>query len=245
MAALGDLIVRLLYPRDAVCIACGRLRVDDSAWGLCRDCLAALVPLVGPMCPRCGQPGWAFECPDCAIKPSDALDARYSALAYDGTAARLVRALKYGSVERAADVLGHYMLRALPGDAYDSVVPVPLHKSRLRRRGFNQAALLSAYVSEHAGIPLLHALTRDKKTYTQTALMREMRRENVQGAFSAMLPVKGLSLLLVDDVLTTGQTALACAEALKAAGAKRVALLAATRAGIPVEGGRKFKDIAP
>lgn len=233
MAAHGNLILRLLYPRDAVCIACGRLRVDDRTWGLCRDCLAGLAPLEGPMCPRCGKSGWAFECPECAGKPPQALDALYCALAYEGTAARLVRALKYASVERAADVLGHHMLRVLPGNMYDCVVPVPLHRSRQRRRGFNQAALLGAYICEHAHLPLLDALTRTRATKTQTALIREDREENVRDAFAAIVPVQGLSLLLVDDVLTTGQTALACAAALKAAGAKHVALLAATRAGTP------------
>ncbi len=230
MAALRDSVRRLLYPDDAVCIACGALRVDDTERHLCRACAESLAPLAPPFCPRCGKSGWATECPDCLTRKPDALDTRASAYAYGGAARQLVRALKYSAVAPAADALAAAMVQALPIGRVDALVPVPLHRRRQRVRGFNQAALLCAALSAHTGLPVLDALIRPRATQTQTRLTREGRAENVRGAFEAALPVSGLSLLLVDDVLTTGSTAISCAEALKAAGAAWVILLTAANA---------------
>lgn len=230
MAAIRDLIARALYPPDAVCIACGRLRVDAPGDGLCARCAGALVPLEGPFCPRCGAPGWQVECMDCAGKPPSALGGMASPFAYEGVAERLVRALKYGRVLPAADALARAMAQSAPEGPFDAIVPVPLHKRRQRMRGFNQAGALCVALSPLLNLPTLDALRRTRATRTQTRLSAERRQENVQGAFEAIAPVSGLRLLLVDDVLTTGATAAACAEVLKAQGAARVFLLAAARA---------------
>ncbi len=230
MAEIRDRILALLYPPGACCIACGALRVDDPARALCKACLEKLVPLQPPFCPSCGQTGWAVLCPDCAAKKPDALDARAAAYPYADTGRALVRALKYGRVEAAAQALASGMLPLFPKEPIDGLVPVPLHKRRQRRRGFNQARSLCEALSRETGVPVLDALTRQKSTKTQTRLTREGRKENVQGAFQVRLPVDGLSLLLIDDVMTTGATAVSCAKALKEAGAARVKLLAAARA---------------
>lgn len=236
MAAIGKRVADIVYPDGAVCVACGALRTDDPEGRLCRACAEALVPLCAPFCPRCGKPGWKAPCPDCQTKPPDALDGRRAAFGYDGVAGALVRALKYGSVARAADALAPAMAAALPEGAFDALVPVPLHPRRERVRGFNQAALLASALSPLCGLAALDALSRLRFTKTQTMLDAEARAKNVSGAFRARLPVEGLSLLLIDDVLTTGATAEACAAALKAAGAARVALLTAARA-LPGEDG--------
>ena len=229
MATFSDTIARLLYPENAVCIACGALRVEDTARHLCSECADALIPLSPPFCPRCGASGWAMECPDCTARPQDALDQRISAYAYRDTAFLLIRALKYTNVECAAEALAPGIAAALPPDAYDALVPVPLHKRRKTQRGFNQAYALCEALSKHTNLPVLDALTRNKPTKTQTRLSREGRLTNVRGAFSINAEITGRSLLLVDDVLTTGATALACAETLKAAGAVSVTLATAAR----------------
>lgn len=148
----------------------------------------------------------------------------------------MVRALKYGSVSSAAAVLADGMEKAVPPGRFDVQVPVPLHSMRERQRGFNQARLLSESLSRLTGIPTVDALIRIRATQTQTRLSREDRAENVLGAFQLRMPVEGLSILLVDDVLTTGATAVSCAEALKEAGARGVWLITAALANAGLDG---------
>lgn len=232
MAAHGHIISGLLYPRDAVCIACGALRVDTPGYGLCRQCAEALVPLAGPFCPRCGKQGWDMVCPDCQIGQPDALDGRVSAFAYSETARALVRALKYGSVIAASKALAEGMEAVMPDGPFDMMVPVPLHRKRKRQRGFNQAEALCEALAQRGAPPIVHALLRERATRTQTRLDKARRSENVKGAFviNPDISITGMSVLLVDDVLTTGATAVACAEALKAHGASKIVLIAAARA---------------
>lgn len=229
-------ITSFLYPKDAICITCGALRVDNTAWSLCAACTEDLKPLEPPFCPRCGRPGWGMVCPECQMLPTDALDARCSGYFYDGTARKLVRALKYQGIAHAAEALADGMANVLPDGAFDALVPVPLHRSRQRVRGFNQAMLLSTALSKRTGLPVLEAVKRLRRTTTQTRLSRDMRAQNVAGAFEVHADVQGLSLLLIDDVLTTGATALACAGALKASGAARVVLWTAARADLSQDG---------
>jgi len=109
---------------------------------------------------------------------------------------------------------------------------MPLHWTRRWQRGFNQAALLAREIAKRSGIPVLRAVRRIRATPPQAGLSHAKRRANMSGAFAPRrgTPVQGLSLLLVDDVLTTGATASACAAALRRAGARRVAVLALARA---------------
>jgi len=117
------------------------------------------------------------------------------------------------------------MLDCLDGRHFDCMVPVPLHRSRLRQRGFNQSALLCERMGQTSGLKTIDALERLRNTKRQSSLPHEKRQANVKGSFRVVLPVKDLSILLVDDVRTTGHTARACAKALAEAGAKDVCLL--------------------
>lgn len=164
------------------------------------------------------------------MRPRDALDGRAAAFYYAHTAAALVRALKYNNVLAAADILAHAMGKVLPAELADGFVPIPLHRSREKRRGFNQAEAICKALATRTGLPVLCAAVRNRNTRTQTQLNAEGRIKNVRGAFQAQIDVRGASLLLVDDVLTTGATAVSCAEALKEAGARKVVLLTAARA---------------
>jgi ComF family protein len=128
--------------------------------------------------------------------------------------------------------LGKFMNRALPVDAaFDVAVPVPLHWRKKLDRGFNQAELLAREVAGHRGIPVSRALRRRKAGAVQASLSLAERRRNVAGVFELTTKpeIAGKRILLIDDVMTTGATASACASVLKRAGAKSVALLTIAR----------------
>lgn len=160
-------------------------------------------------------------------------DAAYSYGEYDGSLRKLIHEFKYGGVKPLDAKLGKLLNGALPREQqFDVIVPMPLHWRKLLQRGFNQAELLAKFVSRRSGIRLVNALRRRKKTDPQAGLTRSQRRSNVAGAFEVRRTdaVEGRHVLLIDDVLTTGATASACASVLKRAGARRVTLLTLARA---------------
>jgi ComF family protein len=151
---------------------------------------------------------------------------------------QLLHLYKYAGIKTLAKPLANLLLRAMPLDErFDAIVPVPLHWIRQWKRGFNQSALLSRELARRTGVPMVKALVRGRSTRTQAGLSNHARRENVARAFRSR-PVDGKRILLVDDVMTTGSTAAACALALKRAGAQRVALLTVARADRRVPGPR-------
>jgi ComF family protein len=162
-----------------------------------------------------------------------AFDAAYSFGTYGGTLRELIHLLKYGKVSPLCGELGEFLLRSLPRDErVDLLTPVPLHWRRRWDRGFNQSELLAHVVSRSTGIPVRGVLRRERATAAQAGLSNTERRRNVAQAFRCHRPeeVRGKRIVLVDDVMTTGSTATACARALKAAGAARVVLLTVARA---------------
>jgi ComF family protein len=157
-------------------------------------------------------------------------DAAYSFAAYDGVTRKLIHLYKYARIRTLARPLADLLRRGLPLDEhFDTIVPVPLHWLRQWKRGFNQSELLARALSRRSGIPVLNALKRSRSTKAQAGLSNHARRQNVAKAFRAR-PVEGRRILLIDDVMTTGATATACAQALKRAGAARVAVLTVARA---------------
>ena len=159
--------------------------------------------------------------------------------AYEGTLRKLIHLFKYSGMRRLAAPLGALLADALPRDRqFDVVTAVPLHWRRRWQRGFNQSKLLAQAIARRRGIPAMNVLGRASATRAQAGLSNAQRRENVAGAFRARRRVAGLRVLLVDDVMTTGATAGACARALKQAGAKSVALAALARVD------RRFTDQA-
>ncbi len=160
-------------------------------------------------------------------------DAAYSFGFYDGVLRQLIHVYKFRKVRTLVGPLGDLLLRALPRDeAFDCVTPVPLHWRRRWQRGFNQADLLARRVAAHSGIPRTRLLRRLRSTASQASLSNTSRRRNVAAAFACRRPDRaaGRKILLIDDVMTTGSTAAACALALKRAGAARVSLLTLARA---------------
>jgi ComF family protein len=192
---------------------------------------------IGTLCARCGVPISAplLLCATCAARPPAFDVARALGLYLAGRAglnplARAVRAVKFHGHRAAARSLGAALgsLAWLPADAL--VVPVPLHPTRLRARGYDQAALLAHACARSAGLPLaVRALVRRRDTPAQARLDASARRTNLAGAFVAPVPIAHATVVLVDDVLTTGATADACARALRRAGAERVVVLTVGR----------------
>ncbi len=222
LAALAD----LFYPQR--CVGCGR-RASDV---LCPACFEALPEVGRPVCARCGLPT-AFEtfvCEEC--KNVDFGFERASApLRYEGVGKEIVHVLKYRGYTRVVERLAApLMLGAVEdlGAGFDAVVPVPLHRSRLRKRGFNQAELLARGVARRINAPVSDKLKVVRSTRDQVELSAAGRRANVAGAFAAKGRVAG-RILLVDDVFTTGATMSACAGTLLGAGAGEVLALSLCR----------------
>ena len=221
LEALAD----LFYPRR--CAACDRRSSDV----LCRGCFEALPRIAGPRCGRCGLPT-AFEtyvCGACANVDFGFESAR-APLKYQGTGKELVHALKYRGYRSVVErVMAPLMAGVLdPEDSFDAVVPVPLHRSRLRARGFNQAALMAGAVAKEINAPLSDRMEALRKTRDQVELTARERKANVSNAFRVREPVRG-TILLVDDVFTTGATTSECAETLLRAGALEVHALTLCR----------------
>ena len=154
-----------------------------------------------------------------------------------GTLRQLVHLFKYGGVRPQAGAFGRLMEQALPRETtFDVIVPMPLHWFKKWQRGFNQSDILAREIGKKWNVPVRSVIRRKKATRPQAGLTNAKRRANMQGAFQiagkkAMRgkPLAGMRVLLVDDVVTTGATASACARVLKRAGAPHVALLALAR----------------
>ncbi len=225
------------------CVTCGR-GVEPSRPPICSLCLGRLPRLSHPRCGRCGMPGdrpvgdppaeatSAAPCDACLPWPPE-LAAGAAPFAFEGHAERLVHALKYGRWRRLAEPMGRAMsdaARDLAGRSGASLlVPVPLSRARARERGFNQAEALADVVAAELGLPQRSVIERRSGGRRQARLARAGRRENVRRLFLAREPGRGRSVLLVDDVVTTGATAGACAEALAEAGFGRVAVVSFAR----------------
>ncbi len=221
LEALAD----LFYPQW--CVSC-EARSSDV---LCHACFDALPWICPPTCARCGVPT-TVETPACeACRTVDfAFGSARAPLRYEGVGKEIVHALKYrGYTPVVEKVAAPMMAQAVAGlGSFDVVVPVPLHRSRLRKRGFNQAGLLARALAGRIKAPLSDTLEVVRKTRDQVELSAAERRANVAGAFSATTRLRG-RILLVDDVFTTGATTDACANALLRAGATEVHALTLCR----------------
>jgi ComF family protein len=243
-AVLDGLLAVLVAP---VCAACARPLDAPVRGAVCGRCWNAVNLITPPVCDRCGDPlpSWRVVgklpglCPRCR-RLAPAFDRARAAGAYDGVLRDILHAFKYGRRRSVSAPLAALMRQqgAAILEGADGVVPVPLHWRRRLARGFNQATQLARGL----GPPVVPVLVRTRPTRSQIDLPAAQRHRNVRGAFrvrrrglwpSRQLDLRGLTLVLVDDVATTGATLDACARALKAAGAREVRALTAARAVRP------------
>jgi ComF family protein len=221
------------------CIGCGE-RVDAAGLA-CAACWTKLTFIAPPFCICCGAPfDFAIEgmhrCASCHANPP-AYDRARAAMIYDDGSRGLVLGFKHGDRLHAAPAFGAWAARAgaeLLEDA-DLIVPVPLHRWRLLKRRYNQAALIAEYVSKRSGVfHLPDLLERHRATPSQGEMGSSARTRNVAGAFR-LNPrhadrVKGSRIVLIDDVLTTGATVTACTKILRRGGAARIDVLTLAKA---------------
>lgn len=216
-----------LYPRGGLCLCCGdprRASPEDCLCDACREKLKEWrVPAAA--CQRCLSPlQEGRPCAFCASPMMKPIEAAFTPYRFGGETRQLIHQLKFNACGEATPLLSQAMADALPRRDFDCIVPVPLHRARLRQRGFNQALLLAQALSARTGIPVRELLRRDRYHTPQSRTSMKRRAENVRGAFSCPGDAAGRRVLLLDDVRTTGSTACACAQALLDAGAESVSL---------------------
>ena len=224
------------------CATCDAWLPAGAPSGLCGTCRVEMRPPAPPLCATCGvplrSPAVATHCRACLHHPPAFTVARAAALYLPpgvglnplGTA---VRRLKYERRRAVATALGELLASRFPFGDDVLLIPVPLHRRRLRARGFNQALLLARALARRRGLPIAaRALARTRATHAQPGLPAAARRHNLDGAFALRsgARVAGQRVVVIDDVLTTGATADACARVLLAAGAARVDVYTAGRA---------------
>ena len=227
--ALKPVLDFALPPR---CPGCGAVTEDPHRF--CLDCWSALTFLGEPCCARCALPfeyeaGAEVECGACLADPP-AFDRLRAAVAYGDISRKVALKLKYGGRPGVAETMARFMARHLAVEAGTIVAPVPLHRWRIWRRGYNQSALIASALARRAGLEeRLDLLHRVKRTRPLRGMNPRERRETVRGAFRVAArhkgAVKGRAVLLIDDVYTSGATAAACAAVLRRAGAARVEIL--------------------
>jgi ComF family protein len=242
-AQMAEGLFAVLFPSD--CRICGVPLAKISRLPVCQECLDAIQPVSGGVCTVCGKRLFSafaladgagdFRCGLCRrVEPVFARAAAYGS--YEGGLRELIHLLKFGGVHPAANVLGRMLAEAITTLEPDfpaapvAVIPVPLHGSKRRQRGFNQAELIAraALRLKDTNSTRLHlcsgVLERKRETISQIGLTSHQRRENLRGAFRVAQPqaVKGREVLVIDDVYTTGATVSECARVLRRADATKV-----------------------
>ena len=236
-------LLDLIYPPR--CLLCGAA-LEEGA--LCDNCIRGFKPVHGPFCDRCGgiRESGLMVCSECEAGREAAFAWSQALGQYGGTLRHAIHRLKYDGKTALAQPLGVLLARSLDDPpsplltstlgeplTFDAVVPVPLHPSRLRKRGFNQAERLARVVARERGWTLdAQGVRRVRRTQSQVSMEgRQGRHDNVRDAFVCrpLQRYAGKSVLIVDDVLTTGSTLGEVARVIRDAGASRVCVIALAR----------------
>jgi ComF family protein len=220
LTKLKGIALDLLFPRW--CVGCGR-----EGDFVCPACLRSRVRIMPPLCPRCGRPQLnGVVCPACTGWAA-AIDGIRAPFKFEGVVRQAILEFKYNNLRAIAPLLGGWLSdyitkNPLPADV---LVPVPLHRKRLRERGYNQSRMLALELSKLSGLAMVdNCLVRERHTAPQARTSSvDERRGNVAEAFDVRdRRLEGKAVLLIDDVATSGATLDACACALKSAGASSV-----------------------
>ncbi len=224
---LGETIGRLFYPE--VCPLCNKVLADKNE-RICKDCSIKLVPIKAPTCLKCGKEIEDEEqacCKDCATMQRSYIKG-FPALNYSEDMAKCLSRFKYHNMRCYGGFLGDVIVREKGKEILlarpQVIVPVPVHKTKLRDRGYNQAQVLADELSKRLKIPVdTELVIRATKTKPQKELSSKEREENLKRAFiSSQKIVKYKSALIVDDIYTTGATVEACTAVLQAMGIKEI-----------------------
>jgi ComF family protein len=231
-------LVDMFFP--PLCHNCREFIPNAGRVHVCEKCLTTSRPIQSPMCSCCGIPfatdeGISHLCGNCIAKHPP-FDAACGAYLYEGAVKELIHRFKYDGRVQCRRPLALLLLERLSGVvadfSSDMIIPVPLHKKRLRQRGFNQAILIGEVLAKEWRVPFeRRLLQRIRWTEPQVNLAASERMANVKGAFALREPklVSGKRIVLVDDVLTTGSTVAECSKVLKKAGALAVIAVTVAR----------------
>ncbi len=239
MGAFGESVLDLLFPPS--CVACGTVLPGPGSF--CEGCVWEVAELPSERCVRCAEPG-SFrhrECPRCFLVPPPFAKV-HAAFVHEGSVARAIQRFKYEDHPELAAPLAALLFPVLEpalakGGSVRRVCALPLHPSRRAQRMFDQSELLAGELARRHRLERVFPLERVRPTVRQVGLDERTREQNVKDAFrvrpARAASVAGVDLLLVDDVVTTGATARAAAQALLEAGARTVEVVAIARAYTP------------
>lgn len=228
--------LNIIFPKT--CLICRRPLKDNNIDNfLCLDCWADIKKNAPPLCTICGRqiradPIYKKVCPTCQ-RQHFSFDRAFSPCTYEGVARELIHKFKYQNRDYLSSLLGKLLIDFIRQyritiNLCDLVIPIPLHRARLREREFNQAELLACQIAREFSLSVsVSNLWRKEYRKPQVELKEEKRRENIKGCFGLRNPaeVRGKNIILVDDVLTSGATCSEAASVLKAAGALSVWVL--------------------
>lgn len=237
-------IGQMLFPNHIKCVACNRELFEYTRYELCPKCLEQ-IEFNYSYCVKCGRKIVIFDsigsgaCKEC-LESEPAFTRARSPIVYSGIGAKLIKHFKYGSGKFLAPVLAEYMFDSISSelidDECDFVTYIPMHIKKQKARGYNQSELLAKEVAKYMALPCIPILQKSYQTLSQASLNRGSRLKNLRNSLSLdkyymqFMP-QGKSILLIDDVLTTGATANIGAELLKSAGFKNIYVL--TFASVP------------
>lgn len=225
-----DSLLELFFPSKSICPICWQKDLEGKYQGVCPSCLKKIMEITREVetCPRCGYFTAGEACPNCRYWAESVLTVG-SVVPYDGVFKELIHDFKYNEKKEFAFPLGYLMAYRVKemgiAEKIHAVMPVPLYIGREIERGYNQSLLLAKVIAKELQKPLWRdALERKHFHHTQTILGRKERVENLAGAFEYARneDVNGNSILLVDDIITTGATLLSCTNTLQKAGAQQV-----------------------
>lgn len=226
------LFLDLLYPTRSKCNVCGRAESGT----VCNICMSSLDYLQGITCLHCGKQlneQYPYSiCPDCKAGVFY-YERAYSCFEYKGMGKVLMHKFKYEGKVQLSKVVAGLMEERLKNEGLktDAIVPVPIHAKKFEARGFNQSHVIARELGERTGLPVIDCLERTKETKAQYNLDRAQRHLNIVDAFSVRIRYnidKYKSILLLDDIYTTGSTVNECSKVLKKAGVKAIYVITAT-----------------
>ena len=225
---LKEKLLNIFFPKDIKCIVCSKELSENTLYCLCDDCMNKLPFNNGKTCLRCDEPltSMANYCINCK-KTVPHYKHNKSVFLYDGVLKKFVRGLKFDNKKFYSTTLSNFMASEYVklNKDFDVVIPVPLHTDRLKERGYNQSELLCTALKEKLKLNVCtNVLIKQVATKPQANLSKDAREKNLENVFKVIdrKLVKGKTILLVDDVFTTGTTINECAKTLKDAGAKEV-----------------------
>jgi len=238
MKSYADSFLELIYPEKNTCFICETYDETIGDKYICSDCEKHIKKIEPPVCSKCSKPIFHNSSIDLCQECCDVtrhFEMSKSPYAYEGLIKKAIYSYKYYNKTYFYKFFGNCLVSFMKDINYtdfDFIVPVPLHSSKMRKRGYNQSELLARHISASLSIPYVDALKRTKKTLKQSEQSKEERRKNLKDAFavkSSPEKIINSSVLLVDDIYTTGSTVDECSKALVNYGAAKVYVITIAR----------------